>query len=327
MSWTRQPRIRSNSLRAQPPNSAGRSRTLSIFPGKGHDRRIEAAAADAGQGGHNYLASVSDLVSAFIFVFIIMLAVFAYQLANVTRKQEERVEDLEAEEKTRTRMLRDIKRRLEKAGMRVEVLADQGVLRLSDNAINFPSGSEIPVPEHHANVGRLAQAIAEVVPCYVSPGRAASARTGGNEAFTSNGKTPSYCQPPADPDTYPCRKQEYPWLLETLLIEGHTDDVPVAPGNRFQDNLELSSMRAATVHRMIVVCEPGVERLFSTDDYPILSTSGYGYTRPATRDSVRTAENRRIDLRFLLEPPEGVLRTAEPEVQIDVRERYGEGTP
>ena len=46
---------------------------------------------DGGQGGHNYLASVSDLVSALIFVFIIMLAVFAYQLANVTKKQEELV--------------------------------------------------------------------------------------------------------------------------------------------------------------------------------------------------------------------------------------------
>ena len=273
-----------------------------------------------GQGGHNYLASVSDLVSALIFIFIIMLAVFAYQLANVTRKQEERVEDLEAEEETRTRMLRDIKSRLEKAGMRVEVLADQGVLRLSDNAINFPSGSETPVPEHHPNVGRLAQAIAEVVPCYVAPRGAVSALRNGGEAV-------SYCQSPADPSTYGCRKQEFPWLLETLLIEGHTDDVPVAPGNRFRDNLELSSMRAATVHRMIVACEPGVERLLSTDDYPVLSTSGYGYTRPATLDSGRTAENRRIDLRFLLEPPEGALRPAEPEVQTDVRERYGEGPP
>ena len=274
-----------------------------------------------GQGGHNYLASVSDLVSALIFVFIIMLAVFAYQLANVTRKQEERVEDLEAEEKTRTRMLRDIKSRLEKAGMRVEVLADQGVLRLSDNAINFPSGSETPVPEHHVNVGRLAQAIAEVVPCYVSP------PGGGVSMLRNGGEAVSYCQPPADPSAYDCRKQEFPWLLETLLIEGHTDDVPVAPGNRFQDNLELSSMRAATVHRMIAACEPGVERLLSTDDYPVLSTSGYGYTRPAIRDTGRTAENRRIDLRFLLEPPEGALAPAEPDVQIDVRERYGEGAP
>ena len=280
-----------------------------------------------GQGGHNYLASVSDLVSALIFVFIIMLAVFAYQLANVKERLTKDKERLAAADETRTRMLRDIRSRLEKAGMRVEVLADQGVLRLSDNAINFPSGSETPVPEHHVNVGRLAKAIAEVVPCYVSRGRAASASGAGGEAFTSNGKALSYCQPPADPSAYDCRKQEFPWLLETLLIEGHTDDVPVATGNRFRDNLELSSMRAATVHRMIVVCEPGVEHLLSTDDYPILSTSGYGYTRPATHDPERIRDNRRIDLRFLLEPPEGALSPAEPDVQTDVRERYGEELP
>ena len=171
------------------------------------------------------------------------------------------MKDLEAEEKTRTRIIDDIKRRLEKAGMRVEVLYDQGVLRLSDNAINFPSGSEIPVPEHHVNVGRLAQAIAEVVPCY-APSRTGRPPRGGNSGgkFTTNGTEQSHCQPPADPAAYPCRKQAYPWLLETLLIEGHTDEVPVAAGNRFRDNLELSSMRAATVHRMIAACEPGVER-------------------------------------------------------------------
>ncbi len=284
---------------------------------------------DEDQGGHSYLASVSDLVSALIFIFIIMLAVFAHQLANVTKKQEERVEDLEAEEKTRTRMLRDIKSRLEKAGMRVEVLADQGVLRLSDNAINFPSGSEVPVPEHHVNVGLLSQAIAEVVPCYVSPAgaEAPSHIDDGRIVAGHRSDPPAYCQPPADPATYQCRKQEFPWLLETLLIEGHTDDVPVAAGNRFQDNLELSSMRAATVHRMIVACEPRVERLLSADNFPILSTSGYGFTRPVTHDSDRAGENRRIDLRFLLEPPEGLVPSRELDVQKEVRERFGEGTP
>ena len=115
-----------------------------------------------------------------------------------------------------------------------------------------------------------------------------------------------------------------PWRLETLLIEGHTDDIPVAIGNRFRNNIELSSMRAATVHRMISACEPKVERLINTDRYQVLSASGYGATRPATRDPARVNENRRIDLRFLMEPPEGVGQ-GEPDVQIDVRERVGEG--
>ena len=272
---------------------------------------------DAGQDGHNYLASVSDLVSALIFVFIIMLAVFAYQLANVT-------EDLTAADETRDRMLQEIASRLQDSGMRVEVLADQGVLRLSENSINFPSGSEIPAADHHANVGRLAQAIAEVVPCYVSPSRATF-------AARSDADVPWYCQAPADPSTDECREETLPWLLETLLIEGHTDDVPVAAGRRFRDNLELSSIRAATVQRMIITCEPGVGNLRNTDDYPILSTSGYGATRPVTSSPEQTDDsrrtNRRIDLRFLLEPPEGALPSDEPEVQIDVHERYGEGQP
>lgn len=116
--------------------------------------------SEAGSGGNNYLASVSDLVSALIFVFIIMLAVFAYQLANVT-------EGLTAADETRRQILRDIAGRLGSAGIRVDVLYEQGVLRLSDNAINFPSGSDVPVADRHGNVGRLAHAIAEVLPCYV----------------------------------------------------------------------------------------------------------------------------------------------------------------
>ena len=284
---------------------------------------------DAGSEGQSYLASVSDLVSALIFVFIIMLAVFAFQLANVIEDQAKVTEELTASDETRNRMLQDIKSRLEESGMRVQVLADQGILRLSDNAINFPSGSEIPVPEHHVNVGRLAQAIAEVVPCYVAPTESVSPALGdGDSIDVEHGDdSPVYCQPKADPTGYPCRDREYPWLLETLLIEGHTDDVPVAAGNRFRDNLELASMRAATVHRMIVVCEPGLEGLLNTDEYPILSTSGYGYARPVTLDPERARDNRRIDLRFLLEPPAGALHQKEPEVQTDVRERYDEESP
>lgn len=281
---------------------------------------------EASSEGQNYLATVSDLVSALIFVFIIMLAVFAYQLANVIEDQAKITEELTASDETRDRMLRDIKSRLEKSGMRVEILADQGVLRLSDNAINFPSGSEIPVPEHHVNVGRLAQAIAEVVPCYVSRPKTASSDRGDDDfvVVEYGGDSSTYCQPRADPTTYPCKEQEFPWLLETLLIEGHTDDVPVAAGNRFRDNLELASMRAATVHRMIAACEPVLEGLLNTHEYPILSTSGYGYTRPVTRDPERAGDNRRIDLRFLLEPPAGALHQKEPEVQTDVRQRYDE---
>ena len=63
--------------------------------------RLGARLRGEDTGGNSYLASVSDLVSALIFVFIIMLAVFAYRLAEVT-------EDWTSTYETRGRILEDI---------------------------------------------------------------------------------------------------------------------------------------------------------------------------------------------------------------------------
>ena len=260
----------------------------------------------------NYLATVSDLVSALIFVFIIMLAVFAYQLAQ-------RTSDLRASEETMKEMLDEIQRRLEASDVQVEVLAKQGVLRLAENSINFPSGSEVPITEHHSKVGHLAKAIAEVVPCYVA--------TGVVRASRFDAPRPSYCSDSGGSSSYQCERQKQTWLVETLLVEGHTDSDPVAPGNRFQDNLELSSMRAATVQRMIARCEPSVLALRNLADHPVLSTSGYGSTRPVANNRSDFRRNRRIDLRFLLEPRLDTPRARDrSDVQTEVSKRYNEET-
>ena len=259
----------------------------------------------------NYLATVSDLVSALIFVFIIMLAVFAYQLAQ-------RTSELMALDETREEILREIQDKLESSGVQVEVLAEQGVLRLAENSINFPSGSEVPITDHHPNVGYLARAIAEVVPCYV----ASDAVNGDSRP---DAPKLSYCTDAVGPESYQCKSQKHLWLLETLLVEGHTDSDPVALGNRFQDNLELSSMRAATVQRMIARCEPSVLGLRNSEQYPVLSTSGYGSTRPVANNRSDFSRNRRIDLRFLLEPALG--ETPPPDrsdVQTEVKKRYNQ---
>ncbi len=276
-----------------------------------------------GSHDNNYLANVSDLVAAFIFVFMIMLAVFAHQLATQTKKLEEETrkrdevrKELMAADEARLQILQDIATQLRHADLTVEVLADQGILRLSENTVNFPSGGETPLPEHHANVGRLAHAIGVVASCYAWSGES-------RKSAVETSESSEYCYQPTPPSPYECRRLAFRWRLETLLIEGHTDTVPVAAGKRFRDNLELSSMRAATVHRMLTACEPGLDNLRNRDGVPILSTSGYGHTRPATNDPERFAANRRIDLRLLLEPTDD--NAAKNPIQVDLRERYREG--
>ena len=269
--------------------------------------RMNVGDDDQADGG--YLATVSDLVAGLVFVFILMLAFFAYQLADVT-------EDLTGEGDTRRKILNDIKEALEEDGLRVEVLYEQGVLRLSENAVNFPLAGEQPISDHQVNVGHLARAVAEVVPCYL-------ADSDREQILRPPDSDTSYCATAANPGDYECDREKFPWLVETLLIEGHTDDTPVRGGRRFRDNLELSSMRAATVYRMISACEPGMERFVNTARVPILSTSGYGATRPITAAAENRDQNRRIDLRFLLEPPEGALESASTP-GAEVRDRLEE---
>jgi chemotaxis protein MotB len=118
--------------------------------------------------GDSYLASVSDLMSSLIFIFVITLAVFALRLALQTEEQrveKERhkaaTERLESADRTKRQILDDIAVHLEKAGIKVEVLHEHGVLRLSQKGIYFPSGSEEPHDDYAERVGHLARVLAD----------------------------------------------------------------------------------------------------------------------------------------------------------------------
>ena len=246
--------------------------------------------------------AITDLMTSIVVITVLVGVVGYAHISSST------TEPLVNRESTRTHILEEIKNRLEESGMRVEVLADQGILRLSENAINFPSGSVEPIDEHHRNVGWLAKALAEVVPCHVaSDGKDITDGILGHNS-ESDTTDRQHCQSVATSSSYDCEKEKYRWLLETVLIEGHTDSIPVAEGSRFHNNLELSSMRSAKAYSMISACEPQIERIRNTDGATVLSTSGYGAMRPANPDSLEY--NRRIDIRVLLEPPEEYVLSA-----------------
>lgn len=84
------------------------------------------------------------------------------------------------------------------------------------------------------------------------------------------------------------------WLL---LVEGHTDDVPLTGGGRFADNWELSQGRALSVVKFLTERE-GIpaERL---------AALGYGEYQPLDGGSGpdARARNRRIELKFAERPP------------------------
>lgn len=249
----------------------------------------------------DYLASVSDLMSGMIFLFIITLAVFTLRLAEARRGLARTQRKLTNAAEVRAMVIETLKAELGNEGIHVEVDVDQGVLRLTDRAIRFPRGEARPYPEHAENVGILARVLHRVLPCYVrTPGR--------SQTSSRQEPRPSYCfQPGSPPDEqFKCPEIVRGAKVDTVLIEGHTDNVPVGPGASYKDNLGLSAARSAEVLRMMQACEPELAELKNGAGAPVISVSGYGESRPIDPMHRDAEINRRIDLRFLMEPPRRV---------------------
>lgn len=104
-----------------------------------------------------------------------------------------------------------------------------------------------------------------------------------------------------------CDKAET--VLETVLVEGHTDR------QRFQGldatasqdrNDRLSADRALAVFLELRRSQPELDELRNAANLPLLGVSGYGERRPrsdaACGVDANCPDNRRIDLRFVLSP-------------------------
>ena len=266
---------------------------------------------DAEEGG-GYFASVSDLMVGILFVFLLMLTVFALNYREEEHRQEvsralyeqAREEATKAKEEARQqearanrlrdflreksaelqraidvstnardRLLTSLQTTLKERGVPARVDRQAGILHLPGDML-FLSNSATLSSVQRDKVDTLADALAETLPCF----------------------TPMN-------DRKACDASDLP-ILETVLIEGHTDHARIH-GGLFRDNDQLSTERALTVFAELQNRQTELDKLLNVDGtYPLLGFSGFGDRRPlpeAKGDSdADYAQNRRIDLRFLL---------------------------
>jgi flagellar motor protein MotB len=160
---------------------------------------------------------------------------------------------------------------------RVEVSLDPeaGVLRLPEELL-FDSAQAIFRPEGRRALDELADVLARTLPCY---SRSPPSRQTG-------------C--PAPPQT----------LLEAVLVEGHTDDVPISTSG-FADNWDLASTRAINTYKALMASQPSLGELENSGGQDLLGVSGYEAHRPVSQEATPAGRrlNRRIDLRFLIAAP------------------------
>jgi chemotaxis protein MotB len=223
----------------------------------------------------DYLITVGDLMAGLIFLFILTLLIFAFRFQTAA-------EAMQSATETRTKILIELKDRLDEEGISVTIDTLQGVLRLSDTEANigFEFAREWIVPDDLPRVAVLTRVLSQVVPC-----------------FAASGDMP--CDMP-DLD-----QRRYASRIHALQIEGHTDTIAFAEEStsRFTGNLELSAARAAHVYERIIEFEPRMTSLLNPELTPILGVAGYGAERRLPNLSGDDPRQRRIDLRFIMEPP------------------------
>ncbi len=99
-------------------------------------------------------------------------------------------------------------------------------------------------------------------------------------------------------------KDEYKETVETIFVEGHTDNVPIET-LLFPSNWELSTKRAINTWLLLKKENNNLESMKNKNGEPLFSCSGYADTRPISGNDTEEGrqENRRIDLRFTMIPP------------------------
>ena len=246
--------------------------------------------------------TVTDLTVSFLFVLLILLAFFATEFRPDEEEPEAEPEPLaaylESAAATRLQILEFIAERLRASlpGLRISVVAADGIIRFRSDELFRPGQWRIPngsMPERVARA--LGDALLDTLPCYTIGPAAA---------------TPQDCE-------------DVLAAIETIQIEGHTDDLPLLPAlqerENMKDNLDLSARRGAeTLRAMTSGYRPELMEYRNLRGEPVLSFAGYGSMRPIDErptDAGRAA-NRRVDIRFILQTPQNLAQVERIRAQL-----------
>ncbi len=249
----------------------------------------------------NYLASVSDLMSALLFVFILTLSVAIVQARTATSKAEQEAKNariaeqdlrqvkerltavenrLEGNAKALRQLLNALQKNLKQQGVSVDLDESKGVLRIPETAVTFNVGESTLNAVNQNRLRMIGTALATELQCY------------------KNSKV----------QTEFCRKQNPNGnTLDAVFIEGHTDNQTYRGDQTGHRNRLLSTARSNTIFDAMVLNNRELENMQNAKGEPLFSLSGYGSSRPLPghEHPVPTNDpaNRRIEFRFIMTPP------------------------
>lgn len=256
-------------------------------------RRHHSPPPDLESAGDNYYISLSDLMVGMLFIFLILLTFFALQ-SRIYESENEWLKKLKVnnEEERLTLVQAAVqKQRLED---RIRVLEQKltNTDRLRSELMQhirteLETRGVMVETDQYRGVLRLPQDM------LFDPGNA-TLRPRGDEAL----------QQVAAVLRLTIALPQFQQRLESIYIEGHTDNIPIRTAN-FRDNLSLSATRAMNTYQALIRYVPELQAVANNQGQALFGISGYGELRAIGDNATVTGRelNRRIDFRFVLAAP------------------------
>ncbi len=285
--------------------------------------------AEPEEAGEGYFASISDLMVGILFIFLLMLAVFAINYANEDKDKEiARLTRLLSEKETEiaklARLLAESQREITDLTILLAAMTgDRDRLRNGiSELVKQLEGVSIGLRDEQGRLGEVRRNLLITLKAglkakhdvdVVVDERQGILRLSSEGLFKPNedkltdaGEKKARalleemarllpCFSKASPGTADCTVLQP--IFETVLIEGHTD-----PRNtdRPGGNWTLSTDRARAFMELMARFAPSLSNLRNLEDQPLLGLAGYGASRPLPGIPEDDAQHRRIETRFLL---------------------------
>lgn len=223
--------------------------------------RAPHAHDDFSEAEQGYLVSATDLMIGLLFVFIILVVVLALE----QKSQQENIFRLED---PRGSVTKDIGEGIKIALPGVRIDRESGVISLPEDVL-FDLGSAQLKPQARIALAGAVRQLSYVLPCYV--------------ANQKNSRK--------------CTNNVAGHEIDTIFIEGHTDNVPMKRAR--YSNIKLSLDRAEAVDQALVQGTV-LEGYRNKGGQPLFSYSAYADKRPLKGLLPSDGRNRRVDLRIVL---------------------------
>ena len=223
-----------------------------------------------------YFSSFTDLLVGILFIFILILMMFATNYQKKQLHTEEMTDAITKINEARNEILVEMEKSLKSEGVQVSIDLENGILRLPESLL-FESGKWEPNQQGEIALKKLANVLLVYLPCLTKT----------NPSFK-----------------FMCQKLhliDEP-VLEAVLIEGHTDNLPFGSEKGFDSNWGLSARRSITIFNQLIFVKPQLDKdILNANNFPVLGVSAYAARRPISHSDLN--QNRRIDIRFIMRSP------------------------